>query len=233
MIYPVVAHGKRWRIDAHPESRIARDLATRQPYESGLLDHIYSLDLRGYAIDVGASIGNHTLYFVRACGLPVIAFEPIFGDEFVGNIALNRTVAPYVTLHRVALGARKGHATDGGDRVLTEDEDEEARARPARAEGKLTLDDEGSIEVRRLDSFEIPSPVALIKIDVEGMEPEVLKGAHKTIERDQPLIFAEASSEAARDAQAEVLEPLGYRINPALGPKATSTRVYRWDYIGS
>lgn len=217
MIYPVAAHGKRWVIEADPRSRMAQDLALRRPYEAGLLEHIYGLGPKGYAIDVGASIGNHTLYFVRACGMPVIAFEPLFFDELEANIERNRTVGRWVEAHKVALGAEKG----------------KAKVKGKKSEGKLELAEGGRTKVERLDSFNVPKPVALIKIDVEGMEADVLDGARETIEADHPMVFVEAATKAAKDAQSKILKDLGYKVNPKLGPKATSTRVYRWDYAGS
>jgi FkbM family methyltransferase len=215
MIYPVAAHGKRWRIEAHPESRQAQDFARRQPYESGLLEHIYEQGWRGAAIDVGASIGNHSIYLDRVCGLHVLAFEPLFFGELLVNLRLSRSWK--VEPQPYALGSKKGEARS---------------VHKGAAEGRLELGS-GEVEVRRLDSFEIPGGVSCVKIDVEGMEPEVLRGAKKLLASQRPVVFAEAADEGAREAQAEVLEPLGYQVNPALGPRATSTRVLRWDYAGS
>src|SRR5690606_26121243 len=39
--------------------------------------------------------------------------------------------------------------------------------------------------------IEVPEKVALMKIDVEGLELEVIKGAYKVIEREKPELFVE------------------------------------------
>jgi hypothetical protein len=45
-----------------------------------------------------------------------------------------------------------------------------------------------------------PGPVALIKIDVEGHEAAVVRGATATIDRDRPAIIFEYAPELLRDA---------------------------------
>ena len=52
--------------------------------------------------------------------------------------------------------------------------------------------------------------VSVVKVDVEGAEPAVLRGARRVLERWHPPILLEANDAAARDAQAAILAPLGY-----------------------
>jgi FkbM family methyltransferase len=49
------------------------------------------------------------------------------------------------------------------------------------------------VEVKRLDEFmdSFPSPVGLIKIDVEGYEGHVIRGAMSLITRDHPRLVVE------------------------------------------
>jgi FkbM family methyltransferase len=48
-----------------------------------------------------------------------------------------------------------------------------------------------TVEQHKLDDIVLSGRVAFIKMDCEGSELEVLKGAAKLIERDQPLIYSE------------------------------------------
>ena len=64
---------------------------------------------------------------------------------------------------------------------------------------------EDHIPVKTLDSFQLEQ-VSLIKLDVEGYEREVIKGAWNTISRSRPIIFAEGET----DQLFPLLAPLGY-----------------------
>jgi hypothetical protein len=73
-----------------------------------------------------------------------------------------------------------------------------------------------SVELRTLDAEQGLEPPDLIKIDVEGFELEVLKGAGKTLERG-PDLFLEMHGAGAEDKRRRVraivehLWRLGYR----------------------
>ena len=55
---------------------------------------------------------------------------------------------------------------------------------------KVVKDKNGNEKIRTLDSFNL-SNISFIKIDVEGYELNLLKGAYETIKRDKPVIFIE------------------------------------------
>jgi hypothetical protein len=42
-----------------------------------------------------------------------------------------------------------------------------------------------------LDEFRLPHPVRFIKMDVEGAEPQVLRGAERILKEDRPVILSE------------------------------------------
>lgn len=62
-----------------------------------------------------------------------------------------------------------------------------------------------SVEIKSLDSFELRPDV--IKIDVEGMEAEVVKGALDTLRSCYPIILLELNNHME---SMELLEPMGY-----------------------
>jgi FkbM family methyltransferase len=137
--------------------------------------------------DIGASLGLWTLPLARAarsCDGFVWCFEP--NPENVrwleANIAANGLGA-VADVHAVAVGSRPGTANlgyrehGGGNAAL------------------LGADSVDTVEVPviRIDDLELPRRVSLVKMDVEGFELEVLRGARGLIERDRPTIFGEFS----------------------------------------
>ena len=92
----------------------------------------------------------------------------------------------------------------------------------------------------RLDDA-VRGPVAVIKLDVEGMEASVIRGAGRILSRHRPAVYAEAhSDEAARSIQV-ALSPFGYRptglvfnSSPTyeyLAPPRTGAERLRWLWI--
>ena len=138
-------------------------------------------------LDVGANIGTFTVPMALAVGRSgsVISFEPqrIVNQVLCANLALN-SLCDYVEPLRLAVGASAGTAkiplvnpffannNVGGVRLNQDAPQSEP------------------VEVITIDSLNLPS-LALIKIDVEGMEHEVLNGASETVKRCKPAIFAE------------------------------------------
>jgi FkbM family methyltransferase len=221
-LYTIEAHNKTYQLEADPESRVGRALASGLPYEHHLLEHIYSSGFRGWCADIGAHIGNHSLYFSIVCGLQVIAFEPL--EQFALECNLRLNPHANVNTYPFALGAMRGTAKVVGKGRLEMDDNGPC------LQGESCPDREGygliHVQVVNLDSMALPK-FSFIKMDVEDMEPAVLLGARATIERDHPVIFAEARDADASRAISEVISPLGYKHT--LTAK-TSTPVERWDY---
>lgn len=212
-VVTIEAFGKSYRIN-NPGGRIGSFIAQGQPYERRLLYDIYNLvedgtiDQDGVAIDVGAHVGNHALFMAAICGLAVDAFEPFpkFYRQLNDNIELNRDeLQSLVAAFPVALGDRN---TTGLYR-----------------KGMKIQLDRGGIPVMRLDD-EQHTPVSVIKVDVEGMEPEVLRGAVNTINSYRPVIYAETHTRAASGAVGEVLRPLGYHITRKI---KMGSMMERWE----
>lgn len=225
MIYHLEAHGVAYQIEAAEGSRVARNLRQGVPYEAPLLEHIYDQGFRGLAVDVGAHIGNHALYFAAVCKLWTVAFEPIFHHEFEANLARNPGLP--LRLERFALGAAAGFAEPVGASSQRAPADEwggTMELRSARGALKASSADYG-YPMRTLDSFGLLG-VSFIKIDVEGMEVDVIRGGLETIERDRPVLFLEARDQEAHDELEKLLAPLGYQHTLTC---RTSTPVERWE----
>lgn len=170
-------------------------------YEQKMLEEIGPLiPDDGLVIDAGANIGNHTIFFGKILGARVIAFEPNRETFRIleKNTALN-DLSARVELHRAALG---GH--EGRGRVVEIDTRN-------RGMDRIVSDAEGDVAIVCLDEVVADRFVHLIKIDVEGMEAEVLRGASSILQRCNPHIIAEAATVQELVRIEEMLRPLGYR----------------------
>lgn len=134
--------------------------------------------------DIGANIGAHTLAFARLVGAGglVAAFEPqrVVFQILCANVALNGLSRVWTVW--AACGRGLGEA-----KVPSLD------YRQINNVGGLSLvgvPEGESVPTMPIDEVVAPS-CHFIKIDVEGMEVEVLEGAAKTIERSRPIMLVE------------------------------------------
>jgi FkbM family methyltransferase len=124
-------------------------------------------------VDVGANVGTLTLAAALRVGPTgkIIAFEPHpkIGRFLAENVALNRLENVQIQAFAVGSSAESVSFSNDQNDDLNHIGSETAGIQI----GQVTLD---SVLPERL-------PVALLKIDVEGYELEVLKGAEKTLSR--------------------------------------------------
>jgi FkbM family methyltransferase len=164
-------------------------------YEIDFLRMLKKLYLHnGVVIDCGANIGNHTLYFAGIMSSRVIAFEPqpINFRILEKNIEIN-SLKKLVFIRNLALSDKKGNidiamAVENNYGTFTSDISYVEKSRGVSSFEKFnvtvsTLDD----ELRDLNRS-----VSILKIDVEGMEMSVLKGAVNTIKKYLPIISVES-----------------------------------------
>lgn len=155
-----------------------------EPYEVEMLrDMAAWLSPGDLVLDVGANIGNHTLYLAMAAQARVIAYEP--NEHLTSALASSiehNSLLDKVQIRTVGVGRAASMAS------FAEFIETNLGAQ------KLAMGD-GAIQVVSLDEEVFPSSVRMIKIDVEGMELDVLEGAANLITRDRPLIYAESQDE--------------------------------------
>jgi FkbM family methyltransferase len=143
---------------------------------------------------VGANIGVHTVVLGRAAAPGrVVACEPNSAliERLRANIALNRL--RNVTVCQVALGAAPGRAA-----LYVPSEPEHTAGASLGRGVHVHLDTarELEVEVTTLDALaqrEGLKDVALVKVDVEGMEPAVLQGGRELLRRDRPVLIFECT----------------------------------------
>jgi FkbM family methyltransferase len=146
--------------------------------EMALLPNIVPRHLA--SIDIGANMGMYTRQLSKLTPR-VHAFEP---TREMARL-LRKTSARNVIVHEVALSDRTGSAElhlpiIEGERATT-------RASLETMEGPQSGQ---TVAVRRLDD-EIDEPIGFMKIDVEGHELAVLRGARATIETSRPIVMVE------------------------------------------
>jgi FkbM family methyltransferase len=167
------------------------------------------------AIDVGANVGLFSVALGRAvgpCGR-VIAVEPIPEnvERLEENLALNELCN--VTVRRCAAAEAEGHAT------LILANDLAYASTTDVPEGRHTGE---RLEVRTMSLdriwVEAGSPrVVAIKIDVEGGELGVLKGAAKLLAACNPVLLVETNTSARFREVGAWLESFGYRHSHPAG----------------
>ena len=132
-------------------------------------------------LDIGANIGNHTLFFMNECGTSfAYCFEPIKGTfEILERNVYENGLHDKVRLYNVAIGKKEGNA-------------EIASFHEDNLGGTCLKDqDNGQIKVVSIDSLEVENDVAFVKIDVEGFELDVILGMQNFLKKMHPIVFIE------------------------------------------
>lgn len=172
-----------------------------------------------HVVEAGANIGAHTLILAQQVGPRgrVYAFEPqrVLFQTLCANMALNSLTN--VVCRPEALGAEAGTTY-----VPWLDYNAENNF------GGLSLQyRQGEpVPVIALDSLQLPR-CEFLKIDVEGMELEVLRGATETIRRCRPLLYVENDRPERSAALIRYLQELGYDLYWHLPPLFSPQNSFR------
>lgn len=182
--------------------------------------NVYSFPTRT-AVDVGANIGNHSLFFAQKFD-KVVAFEPnqdVF-DLLSFNARSQKNIVPICR----GIGSKEG--------VMSIETQEQNSGGSTLVEvSKCSVSRE--IEMTTLDNLsEVLDNVDLIKIDVEGFEHEVIDGAKETISKHKPLIVFEQGLQKEADIKKlkHLFTNLGYkkfgivRVSPYLPFRHSNSR---------
>jgi FkbM family methyltransferase len=156
-------------------------------------------------LEVGANIGVFTVPLARFVhpGGRVIAFEPqrIMYQMLCGNLALN--AIDNVVAHNCAAGRSSGSIA-----VPSVDYSKPGNFGAV----SLARSSQGDIvALVTIDSLALPS-CHLIKVDVEGMELDVLEGAYSTLRQFRPLLYVENDQPEKSPPLIAHLLALDYRL---------------------
>lgn len=164
-------------------------------------------DPEAVIVDMGANIGTMSVPIARAFSGQVLSFEPVpqnFAD-LAANLELNNCENVQARNKACSKAAGLGSMTD----VL--------QTNPGMA--KLELDG-GDTVVSTLDIELAGQKIALLKMDVEGHEADVLDGGLDSLKAHRPLILCEILSDQGTRIY-DKLSRLGYQ----------GQRFYRSDWL--
>jgi FkbM family methyltransferase len=153
-----------------------------------LLAHRCLIPMHSTVIDIGANCGNHTLFYAyhtRACKIYPFEPNPPALQLLLRNVAANCGTPGSIdtSLSDCALGYSYDWV-----KVRHRTEDNLGATRL----GAAGPDDH--MKCVKLDNLALVGDIAFIKIDVEGMEMEVLRGAENIFSRSRPALAIEVES---------------------------------------
>lgn len=150
------------------------------------------------ALDIGGNIGNHALFFSKFFST-VYSYEanPVTFELLSHNSKLLNNIFVFNS----GLGDKEGHFElnqnlgNMGASFIKDD--------------SKTHSNKITVHVQRLDNIELENKkINFIKIDVEGMEANVIRGGIKTIEKHQPIIVFEQHLSEFKNGSTESIELL-------------------------
>ena len=196
-------------------------------YENDLLFHLFSklsFKENSIAVDVGANIGNHSIFFGKYLCSEVLSFEPSAINYNILNMNLdfNLDENKFKT-YQMALGNITGeveltYPNNDNWGGLAKISDNTKKGYEVIEKVKITTLDKILTEEKKHNN------INLIKIDVEGLEIDVLKGAENIISQNLPHIVVEAHNQ---DKLLEIKQYLG-KFNYSILGKFCKTPTYHF-----
>jgi len=143
----------------------------------------------GLMFDVGAHVGAFAMLFCKVSPYDAVAFEPVAELQAVikRTAELNRIRDERIQLVSKAVGYKVGMVEMQIDQATGFAQiqlDQRSQLRPPSTMIAATT----TVDVAR---SELQTRVALLKIDVEGFEGEVLRGGHRVLSQDRPIVSIE------------------------------------------
>ena len=208
---PFIMKTEHYKIRVHPKKGTLTRAVIRRGYweRTETKAFIHHLQPGALIIDAGANFGHYALVaskFVGSAGR-VIAFEP--NTE---TFKLLQSNLPMLA-HQNVSAVQAGLSDDNGEMNLSIDNSNPG----GHSFTKDNIREAGGDEITpvySLDQYlgnnQIAPPVSLIKIDVQGFEAKVIRGAMRTIQHDHPVVFCEVTPEAIKNSGDDFLELLEF-----------------------
>ena len=224
-------------LDPESDGHGARQMA-EGTYDEVLLRAAPSnASLRGAVVwDVGAHIGYESLCFAALVGEEgsVVAFEPNPENarEWERNVGGNPHLAGRMTLKRMALSCESGQAAFRvSEDVVSGRSSGSHLADVMPPEDPACYSTFGVLDVTCVRADDLVAsgvlpPPALVKIDVEGAEADVLRGAIATLQRHRPVLLLEVHHVRAMHEVDDVLRAAGYSVSLFDSPEESPSRCF-------
>ncbi len=183
---------------------IGRSLEAYGEFSDAEIELIRNLAQPGQTVvEAGSNIGAHTLPLSDIVGVhgKVYAFEPqrLAFQTLCANMAINGR--GNVDCRQAGLGEKEGS-------MIVSELDLDGASNLGSVPLGLTRAGQ-NIPLQTIDGLQLKT-LSLIKLDVEGMELQVLKGARDTINELQPYLYLENDREHLSPALIDYIEGLGY-----------------------
>lgn len=178
--------------------------------------------------DIGANLGNHTLYWATKLNPKIIySFEPLKANlECLQSNCEDNQLQERVVIVPKAVGRQNGFVqiknydeSNLGSTSFEMPQSDNTSETPL-----ITVDD--FVEENQLDQLDF------VKIDTEGFECEVLAGMHQSIQRFHPAIWVEVSADTVRKVN-QLLEQMGYFLADAIKSNLLFLDKKRYSNVGS
>lgn len=151
-------------------------------------------------LDIGANIVNHAIYYASSNNVSeVICFEPVSKtyEILLKNVRINN-LSNKIRAYNLGLSDETGKASVVDYNLLNI------------GGTHITKNNNGIINLKKIDDIDLAS-IDFMKIDVEGFELNVLKGAIKTLIKYSPLIQIEIFKEN-HNLVTNYLDSLNYKV---------------------
>lgn len=158
----------------------------------------------GAVLDIGANVGLYAALAAGATGRDTVAFEPFpVLAEVAERLGADNDLA--IRVERIALSDHSGQATF----YLSDSSDSSNSLAAGFRESTRQIE----VAVETLDAYvgRTGTVPAVLKIDTESTEPDVLLGAAGTLHEHRPWVLCEVLHGRGEDRLMEAMAPHGYR----------------------
>tara|TARA_Y100001960_G_scaffold289297_1_gene329037 strand:+ start:1463 stop:2275 length:813 start_codon:yes stop_codon:yes gene_type:complete len=151
-------------------------------------------------LEIGANIGNHTVYWGKMRNAQhIYCFEPIAKTfkRLQKNIEINNLQSKTTLFNKAAGKENTAGVIDSFNMSNI-------------GATSIKSSKEGDLEIVRIDDMKFNHKIDFVKIDVEGFEVDVLEGMVELLKQDKPNVVIESFKENAPKI-IEIMTSIGYK----------------------